>query len=240
MQKKRGQVTIFVIIAILIIAGILLLFYVKNKSSPLTPKIPKDIQPVYSSLQNCLENKTRESLSYAELYGGIIYTDDRSLFLKEAIPYYNLQNVSLSDVEYQMGLYIDTNLENCTKKIKDSKYSINLKQPKTKVDINLNDIYVKTSATITISWNDNYFLVKELNYNIPSNLFFLFKVAEIIKNVKIINNSKVCLSCVEDTSEKNNVYIAIIDFHEEGVLTLLTSKENELNNQTEVFAFALK
>ena len=55
MNNKRAQVTIFVIIAILIIAGIVGFFYVKNKTSLFIPTISKDVQPVYNFVQDCLE-----------------------------------------------------------------------------------------------------------------------------------------------------------------------------------------
>jgi len=54
-KSKEEQVTIFVIIAILIVAGIVLFFYAKDKSSSLTPSIPEDIQPIYNFVQDCLK-----------------------------------------------------------------------------------------------------------------------------------------------------------------------------------------
>lgn len=69
MIKKRGQITIFIIIAIIIVAlGILIYFFFPQikTSLGLVPKTPQQF------IQSCLEDKIRESVETLSLQGGSI------------------------------------------------------------------------------------------------------------------------------------------------------------------------
>ena len=55
MIEKRGQVTIFVIIAILIIGVVIGLTLIKNKTSSIPPSIPKNIQSINDFVVNCIK-----------------------------------------------------------------------------------------------------------------------------------------------------------------------------------------
>lgn len=240
MLKKRGQVTLFIIIAILIVAGIFLFFYIKNKTSLLSPTIPKDIQPIYNFVQNCLENQTKEAISFAELRGGIIYKNQEEFFLQDKVPYYNLQNISISRIESEIGLYIDSGLTNCTSKIRSSDYSISLDKPNSKVEIKENGVFVNINFPITLTKGESTIVIEDFSYRLPANLFYLYNVAFLIANSDSIKNENLCISCIQSIAEEKQVYVSINEFNEEGVLILITPEKAELTNQTEVFAFALK
>ena len=51
--SKKGQITIFVILAIIIVAAVGLIFIISD--SPKTLKLSPNIEPVYNSFLSCLE-----------------------------------------------------------------------------------------------------------------------------------------------------------------------------------------
>ena len=54
---NKGQVTIFIIIAILIVALVTGIFIYKNNT--VSSNIPTSIDPVYTSFLSCLNDKTK-------------------------------------------------------------------------------------------------------------------------------------------------------------------------------------
>ncbi|MBU1252212.1 MAG: hypothetical protein KKC96_01330 [Nanoarchaeota archaeon] len=74
MRNKSGQVTIFIIVALLIVIGIGL--YFSLRSSIQTSNIPESFQPAYTSFLSCLQSDTEIGISILESQGGYIYLPD--------------------------------------------------------------------------------------------------------------------------------------------------------------------
>jgi len=74
MEKKRGQVTIFILIAIVIIGGAVV-FY-SYRDSIIGEKIPVSIEPVYNNFLSCLESKILTGIDILESQAGYIYLPD--------------------------------------------------------------------------------------------------------------------------------------------------------------------
>jgi len=55
MEKIRGQVTIFIILAIVIVGGAIVFYSFRD--SIIGEKIPVSIEPVYNNFLSCLEGK---------------------------------------------------------------------------------------------------------------------------------------------------------------------------------------
>ena len=71
MLFKKGQVTVFIVIAVLIIAGALIYLAVKNSVS--RDILPSNVEPVYKSFLSCVENSALTGISILESQGGYIY-----------------------------------------------------------------------------------------------------------------------------------------------------------------------
>jgi len=70
-SNKRGQVTIFIIIAIIIVA--LFAGYFMFKDKLFQEKIPSDVEPIYTNFLNCLEDQTLTGVDILESQAGYIY-----------------------------------------------------------------------------------------------------------------------------------------------------------------------
>ena len=70
LRNNREQVTIFVIIALVIVAGVGIYFLVRGSISIST--IESDFVPVYDYYSNCIEEKTRAGIDLAGSQGGRI------------------------------------------------------------------------------------------------------------------------------------------------------------------------
>jgi hypothetical protein len=73
-MKKRGQITIFIIIAIVLVVGVILFFIFRSPSTK--SELPATIEPVYNSFLSCLEDYTSVGINVLGSQGGYIETPD--------------------------------------------------------------------------------------------------------------------------------------------------------------------
>src|SRR3989344_5928849 len=71
MILKRGQVAIFVILAIVIIGGIIAYLVFREKIST-GKKIPQELAPVFDYYQSCIDTETRNAIDLVGTQGGRI------------------------------------------------------------------------------------------------------------------------------------------------------------------------
>jgi len=132
MRNKGGQLTIFIIIAIILVASITAFFVLRE--TPLFNQIPENIQPVYNTFLSCLEEYALTGIGILGFQGGYIELPDfepgshympfssQLDFLGNGIPYWyyvsgnNIQKEQVpteSDMEEQLGNFIAENIEDC-------------------------------------------------------------------------------------------------------------------------------
>jgi len=194
---KRGQVTIFIIIGILIIGAIVLFFAIDR---PLVKKqIPASLEPVYTSFLSCLEDDALEGIKILEFRGGYIempkfepgssYMPFSSQldFLGSPIPYWyyvsgnNIakeQVPSISSMQEELAKFIDGKIRNCNF---DSYYSqgfeINQGIPKSKVVIQDGKVLVNLDMPMNLTNGGDSFLINSHSIEFPSNLKKLYDSA---------------------------------------------------------------
>ncbi|MBM3247017.1 hypothetical protein FJZ17_00540 [Candidatus Pacearchaeota archaeon] len=240
MQQKRGQVTIFIIIAILIVAGIFLFFYVKNKTASLTPTIPRDIQPVYDYLNDCFEEKVYSSIYEIGQFGGYKSPPNNSLDI--GIPIY-LDNrfkeiLPLKEIEVQLSEIIEEELNKC--QLNFSSIEVNRGDPKIKVSILNNQIRAQIEYPITIIKNDGTYQLKNFPEIIaPIKFGLMYSSGVSIVDLQIANNGSLCLTCLLDLGEENDLSISTFEY-EEGINIFSIADNNQINNQTYELVFATK
>ena len=78
-KNKRGQVTIFIIIGIIVISGVVLFFILKDDAdSSENKKISEDIGPINNYIKECIEYNTREVLYVIGQGAGYYYPPEIS------------------------------------------------------------------------------------------------------------------------------------------------------------------
>lgn len=75
-RNKRGQISVFIILAIVIIAGIVIYFMVRGDL--FNPKIPGDFEPIYSYYLDCIDREVLKGANILGQQGGYIQTPEFS------------------------------------------------------------------------------------------------------------------------------------------------------------------
>ena len=146
-KNSRGQVTIFIIIALVII-GVAVLIYFLNAPTEITAEF--DEKNPRGFIQFCLEDKIEETVEIVSSQGGsinpenyILYQDNKIEYLCFTEEYYRTcivqQPLLKSHIESEIENEIKEDVINCFNELKESytrrNYNVNLEQGKTRVEL---------------------------------------------------------------------------------------------------------
>ena len=196
-RGKKGQVTIFIIIAIVIVALVVLFFAFRGDIQKKT--IPAFVEPIENSFLFCLEETTLTGISLLELSGGNLEEIDfepgseympfssHLNFVGNEIPYWfyisgnNIprENIpSVSEMESQLENYVEENIQGCGfEDFYDQNYEFEKGFAEAKININDNSVIVDLDMDLSVLKGEDSFVVKDHSININSKLGSLYKDA---------------------------------------------------------------
>ena len=168
-KGRRGQVTLFVIVAIVIV-GVIVLFFV-FKDSLFGEKISPEFAPIYERYEQCIKEETENGIRLLESQGGRIDAGEvlpgndynpfssHLFFLGNPIPYWfgvsgsNLiiENVpTVSDMEKEIGIYVAERLNECDfSQFSEQGFFIDKDEPE--VDVLIEDSLVAVSVDASLA-----------------------------------------------------------------------------------------
>jgi len=198
MESKRGQITIFIIIAIVLVAAVVSFFIFRDsfKSSP----IPASIEPVYNSFLSCLENELLIGISVLESQAGYISLPDfepgseympfssQLNFLGNPIPYWyyvsgnNIQKEQIPserDMGNDLGDFVESKIRNC---IFDDYYEQGFEiiqgEPEAKVNIRDNEVEISLDMNFGVNKGEDSVVIENHNVFVKSKLGALYNSAK--------------------------------------------------------------
>ncbi len=204
----RGQVTIFIIIAIILVAVVAGFFVFRGKIS--VGGIPKNLEPVYTTFLTCLEEDTSSGINILGSQGGYIEkpvfeigspfapSSSQLDFLGLGVPYWyyvsenNIQKEqipSLSDMEEQLGKYIEENVQECSfAEHYDEGFEIAIGEPGAKVDIQEKKVDVSLNVEFVVRNGEEVAVIRNHNVEIKSSLGNFYDSAKKIYSEQKKNN----------------------------------------------------
>src|SRR3989344_1357168 len=197
-KSKRSQLTIFIIIAILIIAFVAGYFLVKDKI--VKKGVSKDIQRVETAFLSCLEDDVLTGVDVLESQGGYIELPEfepgsdfmpfssQLNFLGNPIPYWyyvsgnNIRREQVPSKEFmesELENFVDSRIQNCNlEQYYQEGYKISIGAPESNVIIRDNDIKVDFKMDLGINFGEESAIIKEHNKIVESNLGNLYNSAK--------------------------------------------------------------
>jgi len=243
---KRGQVTIFIIIAILIVA-VVVSYFVIFEGNIQANKIPKNLEPIYQRVEECLELTSEEALIYIGQYGGY-YNVPESIALDyfgEKIPYYyldNQENIPEKErIELELNNYTNDKIENCLNFEDFISQGLNISSGKPEILTLIKENSVKFSMNylLAVSMEDETQVLKEFNVVAPFNINELLDSSKEIVDDYSKEPGVLCISCLNEISIKNEINISSIFFENNTIITI-SSEGLEGNNKNKLnWVFAM-
>ena len=195
-MDKRGQVTIFIIIAVVIIGGVIAYFALRDGFGS---SIPEDMRPVYDYYVSCLEETTAQGIALMGEQGGYIEAPDFEAgspyipfssqldFLGQGVPYWMYvsgnnflkeQVPTRNEMERQLAGYVSERLVDCDfGDFEVMGYDVYIEDGDVSVDINKLSVDVDVGNRMTIFKGNNSVLVSEHGFSVDSKLGKFYDMA---------------------------------------------------------------
>jgi len=197
MEKKRAQVTIFILIAIVIIGGAVVFYSFRD--SIVGEKIPVNIEPVYNNFLSCLESKILTGINILESQAGYISLPDfepgsrympfssQLNFLGNPVPYWyyvsgnNVQKEqvpSKNEMENQLENFIEEKINKCVfDEYYEQGFEINQGVPKASVNIGKDGVDVSLEMEMGFEKEEESVVIKNHEVEVNSKLGMLYDSA---------------------------------------------------------------
>lgn len=203
-KNNRGQLTIFIIIAIVIV-GMIVVFFVFRDSLIFT-QIPAEIVPVYTTFLSCLEEDTLVGINFLGSQAGYIEIPEfepgssympfssQLDFLGNPIPYWyyvsgnNIpkeQVPSKRDMEEQLGDFIEEKINNCRfDEYYEQGFEITFEEAEVEVIIEDNVVKLNIDMDLSIVKDEESVLIGEHKISVNSKLGTLYDSAKRIYDIE--------------------------------------------------------
>ena len=241
-MEKRGQVTIFIIVAVLIVTGVILFLIYRDNYFNYQGVNPQ-VAPVYDFVTSCLENTGENALVDVGENGGYVFTDDES-FVGNA-PYYLIDGTeqipSVDIVESQISFIVNQELSYCILNFKDFKDQYeNITSRLDNVETIIEDerVELKLTYPISVTKSQTSYEIKDFSSEIKLRITDYLKISEEIVSEQH-NNNEICISCLYELGEEYGVNIELIDYGDSTIFTI-TDENYKLNDESYEWRFAIK
>ena len=230
----RGQVTIFVIAAIILVAVGGVFIFTSQRGSSFDQKFSSnaDIQNQFDQLKNsitdCIDISAIDSLNNIGIQGGYYtrpekYFDFEDLF----IPYYYYEGNSLVPdnfrVESELEKSSEANIKSCLKSLNNTGFILDYSDPKADVKINPKNVDFVFDLNIGVSRDKNVvtFDLKDVpkSYELPLN--DILYMGKYITDASVKDDSMFCLTCIAKEAENRSLYVDIINVENSSTLFIV-------------------
>lgn len=250
---KRGQVTVFIIVGILIVGIVGGVGYaVKvNKDAELSEEffssmaVKPELNNIQSSVLNCMESVCKDGLETIGIQGGYYEKPEKSFDLEWAfIPYYYYEGEfympSKKTIESELGKYVNDNLNVCLDEIDSGDFELSYRTANTKTFIREKEVGFNIDLGVGIEKEGNKITLELEDFPvvIDSALTGILEVAEYYTYTHKEDPKMVCISCLGEMAEEKDVYVDAINFDENSILIVIS--ENMTASEPYAFEFLNK
>ena len=224
-REKKAQLTIFIIISLALVIVISLVFFLNQNNK----NYSEGIEPVFSFVQGCIDKTADDAVYNIGKTGGYNLTPNLSTNSKIAYYFYNNRDYmpSKSTIEKELSNYFKDNLFLCINNFTDfTDLDIEPGALSSLTEIRDKEVVFNIKYPLLVKKDNKNYILDNFESNIPIRLGIIYNVAqEMILEKK--ENKDICLSCLGEIADKNDIYIEIMDYHGDTVFTLI-------DNQTQI------
>ena len=199
LKNKKGQITIFIIVGIVLISAIAL-FFVFNKQVGIGTTEKTEENPELF-LESCIEDKVKEAIEFISLRGGYVNNELNINFkFEDEIAYnisylcYNQNNylpcisqkpTFMNDLREEIKKYISSDVENCFSKITSSYskegYTVNTDYRDFEIQIIPKRVIIQTDSEISLTRSGETTKQEDIKIEIANRLYEIsFIVQELV------------------------------------------------------------
>ena len=253
MANRKGQITIFIILGIVIIASVSLLLYFRsvstNDSNSEIEKIfetSTDAIPIKTFVESCLGNVADDGIIYTSLRGGYYIVADgvEQPFMK--IPYYfylGSEDVpTTSEIEAEISKYVSSEIDKCLNdftSFKEIGYKIETDDKTVKTNLG-KSVSIRLEYPIKVTKGESTTTITDFHYNINFNFAKLYNIIFDFATEHQKNPDFVPIGHLSFLAQKNNMTYNLIYTNDNEVIYSFIFNDLFDYNETLLFNFAAK
>ena len=236
-DRTHGQASLFIIIGLIILLIVTLVFVFKTptKSSMAeSESIAADVLPIQEYIERCLHDQLRFLIMVAAFQGGYVgVVDDPIEYdlpeqrLPLSVPYYlkeGVKNNPLKEkVEQELSNALQHTASRCTK-VPSLPYPLSVDEEKITSVVTLaeNKVDATINIPITIQFETATKGVSNFLVSIPTQFTKLHSVANTLTNVQQQNGNMICLSCITEMVNDDDLESKQLNTRVRIILSLFT------------------
>jgi hypothetical protein len=239
---KRGQLTIFIITALIIIISILTIISITNTRKNIIETQPQ-ITTISDNIQDCLDKTAEDAIYHIGQTGGYFNLPNKHTSNSIAYHFYETKSMlpSITTIEQEISNYIDTMLPFCIQNFQEyPDYEITYTIPKTTTKINEKTIHSITNYQITITQQDKTYQLEEFSTIKTIRFDLMYSILKKMNDYQKEEPRSICINCIGYLAIENNLYIFLDTVSENETLIYIEDPETIINNETYIFYFANK
>jgi len=234
---KRGQVTIFIIIAVLIIAAVGGIVFIENiKKAAESP----EVKEVSGFVSDCLQQTSEDAVITIGDQGGYYNIPERAnYFLFFPKPYYIYETQNFvpikATLEKELGSYIEDNIDICLddfEALTRQGYTIKKagsNKATVRIDGRSNTVSVSAKVPVSVSKGNTTNLVTDFSAGVmPVRFETLLKASSDIAKSETIDPRTICITCIQEIAQNYSLQVTITDTDDrnEFIYTLIDEQSN--------------
>jgi len=241
-KSKRSQVTTFIIIGVIILAGILIYFFMNIKTKSNVNSVPEVVSPINLFVLNCLDNSLKDSIIYVSGTGGYYILPQESNDL--GISYYLSHGKNLmpskESIEKEISNSINDKMFFCLNDFSDfPDFNISYGNITSDVKIKNESVSVKLDLPLSILKDDKSYSLKSFESYQNVRLGVIYNAVLEMIRAQMPYTEGICIQCFYDPAQKNDLYVTSVNYGGGYIYTVVDTR-SILGNETLTFNFANK
>lgn len=194
---KKGQLSVFVVVALVIVAGVLIFFLFKDRI--LGGEVSQELAPVFDFYQSCIEQETKSAITLAGAQGGYVEVPDyfpgseyapfssHLNFLGNPVPFWYYvsgnglikeQVPSKNEIENQIARFVEEGIRRCDfESFNRQGFAVEKGEPEVKVEIGETKVNVDVFTDVAVSKGENSARKTSYNAELDSKLGKFYRLA---------------------------------------------------------------
>ena len=250
MFNKKSQLTMFVIIGIVILSGVLFSLYLesnKANSYSLSNKVSTNsMQPLQSYLQNCLNNYAKQTVKDVAFNGGYFIVKEPFVEIENTsttIPYYSYNKLftalSREELIKQVAYEINSYFPLCVYDLNQSYPQYNIEDEGSEATVSFKkDFFIfNVNPKIKIKTKNSEYRLMPLTTAVKSKLMTDYNLAYEFSRDFSMNTTVLDLARLADIANNNNLFFYLVNYKNNTIIISFNS--TDYDNKDLIFNFAL-
>jgi hypothetical protein len=233
MEGKRGQVVLFVIMAVVIV-GVVVFLVLVNSGNRIDSEINVEIQSVHSFVQSCVGEVGEDALYYIGRSGGYFELEENERDNGVSV-YYDGKDrmISKEKLEKELGRFVEESLFFCVKGFRDfSEFEISGGEINSEVKILDDKVKFEVDYLLSITRGENSYQLRRFEYDSEIRLNRIYEFVRKFIDEQVRYKDSLCFGCLANLAEEYDLYIDMFD-KDDLIIIGVVDKESKISRELE-------